>query len=45
MSLSEALCSMLALMPTNQVRAKDIQLEVVIQNGQLEVREAKKPQR
>ena len=45
MSLAEALCGMLALMPTNQVLAKDIWLEVVIQEGWLDVREAKKPQK
>ena len=45
MSLAEALCGMLALMPANQVLAKDIQLEIVIQDGQLEVREATKPQK
>ena len=45
MFLAEALCGMLALMPRNQVLAKDIRLEVVIQDGQLEVREAKKPQK
>ena len=32
MSLAEALRGMLALMPTNQVLAKDIWLEVVIQD-------------
>ena len=36
---------MLALMPVNQVLAKDILLEVVVQDGQLEVRETKKPQK
>ena len=45
MSLAAALYSMLAFMPTNQVLAKDIRLEVVVQDGQLEVREAKKPQK
>ena len=45
MSLAEALCGMLALMPMNQVLAKDIHLEVVIQDGQLKVREIKKPQK
>ena len=45
MSLVEALHGMLALMPTNQVLAKDIRLKVVVQDGQLEVREAKKPQK
>ena len=44
-SLAEALCGMLGLMPTNQVLAKDIQVEVVIQNERLEVREVKKPQK
>ena len=33
MSLSKALCGMLALMPTNQVLAEDIWLEVVVQDG------------
>ena len=45
MSLAEALYGMLALMPANQVLAKDIWLEVVIQDGWLEVREAKEPQK
>ena len=36
---------MLALMPANQVLAKDIRLEVVVQDGQMEVKEAKKPQK
>ena len=45
MSLAEALFGMLALMPANQVLVEDIWLEVVIQDGRLEVREAKKPQR
>ena len=45
MSLAEAHCGMLALMPANQVLAEDIRLEVVVQDGQLEVREAKKPQK
>ena len=44
MSLAEALCGMFALMPANQVLVEDIRLEVV-QDGQLEVREAKKPQK
>ena len=44
-SLAEALCGMLALMPANQVLAEDIWLEVVVQDGRLEVREAKKPQK
>ena len=44
MSLAEALCGMLALMPANQVLAEDIRLEVVVQDRRLEVREAKKPQ-
>ena len=35
---------MLAFMPT-EVLAKDIQIKVVIQNGWLEVREAKQPQK
>ena len=33
MSLAETLHSMLAFMPTNQVLAKDIQLEVLVQEG------------
>ena len=33
MPLAEALRGMLALMPTNQVLAKDIQLKVVVQDG------------
>ena len=45
MSFFKALCGMLALMPTNQMLAEDIWLEVVIQDGQLEFREAKKPQK
>ena len=45
MSLAEALRGMLAVMPANQVLAEDIQLEVIIQDGQLEFREAKKPQK
>ena len=45
MSLSEALHGMLALMPANQVLAKNIRLQVVLQDGQLEVQEAKKPQK
>ena len=45
MSLSEALLGMLALMPENQVLTKDIRLEVAIQDGRLEVREAKKPKK
>ena len=45
MSLAKALHGMLALMPTNEVLSKDIQLEVVVQEGQLEVREAKLPQK
>ena len=43
MSLAEALHGMLALMPANQVLSKDIQLEIVVQDGRLEVRKAKKP--
>ena len=42
MSLAEALFGMLTLMPANQVLAKDIRFEVVIQDRQLEVKEAKK---
>ena len=45
MSLAEALCGMLALTPTNQVLVENIWLEVVVQDGRLEVREAKKPQK
>ena len=45
MSLAKALHSMLALMTANQVLVKDIKLEVVIQEGQVEVREAKQPQK
>ena len=45
MSLAEALRGVLALMPTNQVLVKDIQLKVVVQDGWLEVQEAKKPQK
>ena len=45
MSLVEALCGMLALMPTNQELAKDILLKVIVQDGCLEVREAKQPQK
>ena len=44
-SLAKALSGMLALMPANQVLAEDIRLEVVIQDGQLQVREAKKLQK
>ena len=44
MSLAEALYGMPAFVPA-EVLAKDIQLEVVIQDGQLEVREAKQPQK
>ena len=44
-SLAKALYSMLALIPTNQLLAKDIWLEFVVQDGRLEVREAKKPQK
>ena len=45
MSLAKALHGMLALMPVNQVLSKDIRLEVVTQDGRLEVREARKPQK
>ena len=41
MSLAEALHSMLVLMLANKVLIKDIWLEDVVQNGQLEVRVAK----
>ena len=34
---------MLALIPANHVLTKDTRLKVVIQDGQLEVKEAKKP--
>ena len=33
MSLADALCGMLALIPINQVLAKDIRLQVVVQDG------------
>ena len=36
---------MLAFVPANQVLAKGIQLDVAIQDGQIEVREAKQPQK
>ena len=45
MSLAEALCGMLALMPANQVLSKDIRLKVVVQDSQVEVREVKQPQK
>ena len=45
MSLAEALHGMLAVMPINQVLAEDIGLEVVVQDGRLEIRETKKPQK
>ena len=45
MSLAKALCGILALMPANQVLAKDIRLKAIIQDGRLEVREAKQPQK
>ena len=44
MSLADALCSMLAFVPAEML-AKDIRLEVVTQDGQLEVTEAKQPQK
>ena len=44
MSLAAALHAWLALMPT-EILAKDTRLEVVIQNGQLQVNEAKVPQK
>ena len=44
MSLDKALHGMLAFMVA-RVLAEDIWLEVVIQDGQLEVREAKQPQK
>ena len=40
MSLAEALCGILALNPAEKVLAQDIQLEVAVQDGQLEVLEA-----
>ena len=45
MSLAEPLHGMLALVPVNQVLAKDIRLKVIVQDWRLEVREAKKPQK
>ena len=36
---------MLAFMPANEVLVEDIWLELVVQNGRLEVREVKKPQK
>ena len=45
MSLAEALHGMLALIPANYMQAKDIRLEVVVQDEQLEVKEAKQPQK
>ena len=44
MSLAEALHDILDFMPA-KVLAKDIRLEVVIQDAQLEVRKAKQPQK
>ena len=44
-SLAKALYGMLALIPANQVLVKDIQLEVVIQDGWLQVKEAKQTQK
>ena len=45
MSLAKAFHGMLALIPANRALVGDIRLEVVVQDGQLEVREAKKPQK
>ena len=44
MSLVDGLRGMLAFIPA-EVLAKDTWLEVVVQDGQLEVREAKQPQK
>ena len=44
MPLAEAFYGIVAFMPAKML-AKDIQLEVVNQDGQLEVREAKQPQK
>ena len=44
MSLAAALRAWLALVPTG-VLAEDTRLEIIIQNGRLEVNEAKKPQK
>ena len=44
MSLAEALHGILDFVPV-EVLAKDIQLELFAQYGQLEVREAKQPQK
>ena len=45
LSLAEALHGMLAHMPANQVLAKDIQLEIVVQDSQLEIREVNQLQK
>ena len=44
MSLAAALHAWLALVPA-EVLAKDTRLEVIIQNGRLQVNEAKVPQK
>ena len=44
MSLADALCGVLDFTPTKML-AKYIQLEVITQDGCLEVREAKQPQK
>ena len=44
MSLTDVLHSMLAFIPV-EVLAEDIWLELVVQDGKLEVREAKHPQK
>ena len=44
MSLATVLCAWLALVPA-RVLAKDTRLEIIIQNGQFEVNEAKKPKK
>ena len=45
MSLVRAFYGILVLMPINKVLSKDIQMEFIIQEDQLEVREAKEPQK
>ena len=42
-SFAEALHGVLAFIPAKQVLAKEIRLKVAIQDGWLEVREAKQP--
>ena len=44
MSLAATLYTWLALMPAG-VLAYDTRLEIIVQNGQLEVNEAKRPQK